>query len=332
MTFFIKFHSLSVGPCNTDRSQSALTAKMGALFREFDALQDSTSEIPWCKKVWWKDFTLEVKDWIILDSWYRSRCLELPVAGESMVPVLDMANHSTDANCHYQQSSNGNVILLLRPGININTDDELTINYGSEKSAAEMLFSYGFIDQGSNVQSLVLPFLPSPEDPLAKAKLVAFGQTPTLKVEDVDGSIKWSCPFIYLSCLNEEDGLEFRTLLETDGTQSQLKVFWQDKDVTGAADKFEELIMEHSLKDVFMLRAVALVQARVQAQLESLYDSEDLVSTLMLENKGEITQSVLDNARLLRWIETDLLERCYEVLDAEVFARRRSNYPKLTGR
>ena len=66
-----------------------------------------------------------------------------------MIPCLDMVNHSVDPNSYYEISSAGGVNLAIRPGVKLEVKSEITISYGATKSEAEMLFSYGFIDEGS---------------------------------------------------------------------------------------------------------------------------------------------------------------------------------------
>ncbi len=97
-----------------------------------------------------------------------------------MVPCLDMVNHSPAPNAYYEENDKDEVVLLLRPNCDgPQSGDEIAISYGDQKSPAELLFSYGFIDLGSTLQGLVLPLEPFPDDPLAKAKLHAFGAPPT---------------------------------------------------------------------------------------------------------------------------------------------------------
>ncbi|ANB11633.1 lysine methyltransferase Set8 (predicted) [Sugiyamaella lignohabitans] len=76
--------------------------------------------------------------------------IELEIA---LVPILDMCNHATDANARYEVEDEGNVVLLFRDNLSIEdieklTDKEITISYGSDKSAGEFLFTYGFIPEG----------------------------------------------------------------------------------------------------------------------------------------------------------------------------------------
>jgi len=254
---------------------------MTALLREFESLQEMTTEIEWCKKFWWEEETLDFSDWILVDALYRSRCLELPNSGESLVPCLDMANHFSEANAFYEQTSNGGVSLLLKPSVKLVAGSEITISYGESKSDAEMLFSYGFIDGRSTINVVVLTLEPFPDDPLGKAKRAAFCDAPTVKISRKQEFIEWESPFLYFMCLNEEDGLEFRILQETDGSRSPLRVFWQGTDVTEATTTFEALIGNHELQEVFRLRTVALLQDRIRQQIECLYESEEAVQSLI---------------------------------------------------
>ncbi|RDW62847.1 hypothetical protein BP5796_11149 [Coleophoma crateriformis] len=288
----------------------AVSAKMEALQKEFDHLREKTEQIGWCQKCWWENGNLRLSDWVLLDAWYRSRSLELPHAGEAMVPGLDMANHSSASNAYWEEVDK-NVVLLLRPDLTLETGSEITISYGTEKSAAEMLFSYGFVDEATTVHSLVLPVPPFPDDPFGKAKVAAFGQTPTVSFSRTDEKVEWKSPFLYLMCLNEEDGLDFKILQETDGSRSALRTFWQEKDVTGEVDQFETHIADHPLKAVFQLRVVALLQDRIRQQLECLYNNEQAVQTV----GALISQSRMNSVLLLRRSEMNILEAVFEDLD-----------------
>lgn len=118
-------------------------------------------------------------------------------------------------------------------------------------------------------------------DPLGKAKLAAFSGVPMIKLTKTNsGKIEWESPFLHMLCLNEEDGLDFKVLLETDESRSALRVFWEGVDVTEETTTFEELTSSHELKDVFRLRAVALLQDRIRQQIERLYESEESVESL----------------------------------------------------
>ncbi|KAE9375663.1 SET domain-containing protein [Stipitochalara longipes BDJ] len=294
----------------------AVNAKLATLLREFEVLREQTATIPWCKKSWWDDEALEFGDWVLVDAWYRSRSLELPNnIGECMVPVLDMVNHSSQPNAYYEHIPSSGVSLLMRPDKMLEIGSEITISYGTSKSEAEMLFSYGFIDEKSTNKSLVLTIDPFPDDPLGKAKVAAFEGQPLLRVYADRDKIKWECPFLYLMLLNEEDGLEFRVLQQTDGSRSQLKVFWKGSDVSDATNTFEALTSEHHLSDVFKLRATALFQDRIRQQLERLYESEDEVD--LLADTPFVRLDRRSSAILLRKSERLMLEKAFAAADAQ---------------
>ncbi|KAK4122411.1 SET domain-containing protein [Parathielavia appendiculata] len=292
--------------------EAAVDAKITALDAEFGLIQEKSSDIVSWNEILWHDGSVSFTDYIRLDALYRSRCVELPRSGESMVPCLDMTNHAVTPSAYYEESRNNEVILLPRPGLSISKGDEVTISYGDDKSAAEMLFSYGFIDPQSATDSLVLPLTPFPDDPLAKAKLVAFGQAPQIRVaRDENGAIWWGSQFAYLMCVNEEDGLEFRVLQDTDGGQ-QLRVFWQQEDVTDRTSRFEEMVWTHPFSAVFRLRVVTVVQETIQTQLERLRSTTPPDSPSSLQH-----EDCFRMAMLLRQIETDILEGAIKTLEEE---------------
>lgn len=317
---------------DNNTSQPALDAKMAALTREFDQLREQTQSIPWCAKIWWETESLTLSDWILADAWYRSRSLELPQSGEAMVPCLDMANHSAAPTAYYEQTDDGDVLLLLRPEQTVSADDEITISYGTDKSAAEMFFSYGFIPSplSSSTSSLTLPLLPPIDDPLARAKLACYPHPPTLHIisSTVSSSSSSStpamptitAPFAYLLALNQEDGLDFKTLQETatDGSTTRaLRTFWQDVDVSDRTASFENLIATHPLHEVFALRVGALLAARVAEQMQRLMASEGL---LVVGEEEERTGGVWESARVLRGSEVEVLRRVKVILEEQVCA------------
>jgi hypothetical protein len=254
-------------------------------------------------------------DYVLVDAWYRSRSLELPNSGESMIPCLDMVNHSNEGVAFYEETTDNDVALLLHHGVKLEAGSEVTISYGAMKSQAEMIFSYGFIDGQSTTKEMVLSLDTSSDDPLGKAKLAAFSRPPTVRIHDKDGAIEWDSPFLYLMCLNEEDGLDFGTLQETDGSCSQLRVLWQGSDVTDEVDRFETLISSHELKDIFRLRVVVLLQDRIQQQAERLMDSEGTAQSKAASSGASPGRT---DALVLRKTEAALLEDAYAAIDMQV--------------
>ena len=299
--------------------QSAVNGKMAALSREFDTLREKTTTIPWCQKCWWEKDYLQLTDLLLVDAWFRSRSLELPIAGAAMVPVLDLVNHSDKPNAYYEKAASDAVSLLLRPDMKLEVNSEVTFSYGSSKSASEMLFSYGFIDELSATMEMTLPLLPSPEDPLGKAKLAAFQGPPSIRISEEDGVLKWDSSFLHMLILNEEDGLEFKVLQQTDGSRSPFRIFWHGFDVTEQSNTFETLISQDALKDVFQLRAVVMLQCRLQEQLENLYGSEEELGSLA--SMSLLAADRQNIALHLRKVEGKILEVAYSELDEQVCGR-----------
>ena len=296
--------------------EPAVTAKLVALEAEFELVREKSSDIPcWNSKLWESD-TVGLRDWILLDAWYRSRSLELPRSGESMVPCLDMVNHSDSPTAYYEENAGEEVTLLPRPGVIVSPGDEITISYGDKKPAAEMLFSYGFLDPDTVNKSLALPLETLPDDPLAKAKLFIFGDQPKVHVSTSDdGDTDWQSPFAYLMCVNEEDGVDFRLLQDVEGDQ-QLRLFWLDQDVTDRASEFETLIQNHQYYAVLKLRVVTVIQDCLSTHLQKMQSVNSLDHSVV-----DALDVGLERARAtasLRDIESDILQKAVGKLEAEV--------------
>jgi len=137
---YLKFLPLELLPTFwTDEERALLTgtslapaieAKLKSLQREYDMIRSATESIPWCQKVWWDDDgLLSIDDWMQVDAMYRSRALEFPGIGDSMVPVVDMANHASGnaTGALYEADDMGNALLLLRGGKTLTKGEEVTI-------------------------------------------------------------------------------------------------------------------------------------------------------------------------------------------------------------
>lgn len=233
-----------------------------------------------------------------------------------MIPSIDMVNHSSKSNSYYEPGSHESVHLLLRPGTKLEAGTEVTISYGSSKHPAEMLFSYGFIDEELNSRGLTLPIEPFLGDPLGKAKVAAFLGPPVVRLYCGITGIQYNSPFLYLLCLNEEDGLEFGMFQENDGSTSSLRTFWQSIDVSDATDTFELLIEDHPLRDIFKLRAVSLLENRLQEQLYRLNGSEDDIAALAEVVDLDVVRQ--KNAILLREDERAVLVDALYGIDLQV--------------
>ncbi|POS70719.1 SET domain-containing protein [Diaporthe helianthi] len=295
--------------------EAALNAKMLALNHEFEELREKSSGIECWNAAFWVNYAVSFADWLLVDAWYRSRVLELPRSGPSLVPCIDMVNHSTDANAYYEENINDDVVILLRPGGKVKEGDEVNISYGSEKPAAEMLFSYGFIDSTSSMKSLRLPLRPLLDDPLGKAKVHAFQDAPVVDIKEVDGKLSCTSPFAFLMILNEEDGLDFRLLQDNDGGR-ELRTFWRDEDVTEKTSSFDQLVSDHELCGVFKLRVNMVISQRLEEQLERLssiaLDIDDAACAT-----GQSRSANAANARTLRLIEKGVLDKAVAVLEEQ---------------
>ncbi|KAG5928618.1 hypothetical protein E4U42_000333 [Claviceps africana] len=309
--------------------ETALKAKLATLQSEFEMLHDLSEDLPFWNTLFWVDETISLQDWLLVDAWYRSRCLELPGLGTAMVPALDMVNHSSQPFSLYEVDENEDVVLVVRPEVDISEGEEMTISYGAAKSASEMLFNYGFVDPTNAGSAMTLPLHPFPDDPLAKAKVHIFHGAKTLHLslkadkeaggEDKEEGIRrctWHSPFVYLMCLNEEDGLSFQLLQDTEGGRN-LRLFWQDQDVTERADDFEALIRGHKLYQVFRLRAVTVVLQTVEEQLGSIRTGQCDAELELLQIAGELRPDCIAAAKALKDAEEQLLAEAWEALGHE---------------
>lgn len=113
--------------------EAAVEAKLSSLQKEFDFLRQATEDISWCQQCWWNDSSdsLTFEDWKYVDAAYRSRMLDLPGSGHSMVPCVDMVNHvaGPGVKALYDVDAEGNAILQLRPGKTLEVGEEVTISW-----------------------------------------------------------------------------------------------------------------------------------------------------------------------------------------------------------
>lgn len=298
--------------------EAALSQKLHRLESELDHLRSSTQSIDWCEKSWWNEETgmLGLQDWKIVDAMYRSRALELPHGmGDSMVPVLDMANHSTDDkhNARFRLDGDGNVQLVIRDDRVVKAGEEITIMYGCG-GACEMIFSYGFLEkEAQSAREMFLDLSIPMDDPLRRAKIEFSREAPGVRLyTDTAGRIKWESSFVWWACINEEDGLLFRVLQGIDGSM-ELKATWKGSEL--GADDLYEVLNKDPLWKVFLLRAVVLIQQRVEMQGMNLSQSQEAFDQSL--GHGD-TVPVLDMIARLRELEMELLTSSYQSFEEEV--------------
>ena len=286
--------------------EAALNSKLNSLDREFCLLEEKTSSIDWCQKCWWDPENGQL-------NLFRARALDLPGTGHSMVPCVDMANHASEDStiALYDTDSDGNAILVLRDDKDLSPNDEITITYGDEKGACEMLFSYGFIELTvKSARELFLDLDIPEDDPLKIAKKAVAQSAPGFRLFLQGDSTDWESSFIWLLCVNEEDGLEFKLLQESDGGK-ELQTSSQGEDMIDVSDLVVQLRLD-PLWHVFELRAITTLQNRVEQQLLRLEGSKNSVKELLITD--EIDKNVGENAMHLRELEETLLLHAYEDL------------------
>ncbi|KAI9803080.1 MAG: hypothetical protein M1833_001150 [Piccolia ochrophora] len=297
----------------------AVSAKLSRMTREFDHIRASTEPIPWCQAVWWDDTgcVLTLDEWLLVDAWYRSRALSFAVAGDAMVACIDMANHAPgeQTSVYFDRDEEGNAILLLPHNRSFNGGDEVTISYGDAKSASETLFSYGFIDPDMRATSGMTLDLEVPEDdPLKEAKDAVSTVEAAVRISATADSTKWDSLYIWIACVNEEDGLQFHVLQTTDGAR-ELRVYWKENDITEDSGRLPDLLRNEESWEIFQLRAVAILEARLAEQSRRLANSEDWAQGLEVANG--ISYGAWIHATRLRRLENDLLERAAHDLESE---------------
>ena len=296
----------------------AVASKLKSLQKEYDGLCTFASQTRWYRSL--QDY-IEFDDWLQVDAMYRSRALEMPGIGHCMVPCIDLANHASGEAtiASYEKDSGGNAVLLAREGKQIDKGEEVTITYGDEKGACEMIFSYSFLEQDmESAKSLFLSLAMPDEDIYRAEKIKIAGCAPGFKlIESEDGEIDWTGDFIWLLCVNRDDGLRI-DIARTNFGQEEVGAFFRDTELIDGAAGLHTLLQQSDLWDVFKLRAITILQQRVFDQLQLLYTTQETVETIAQQNHNTIRDHPKELAMSLRRLEFELQESAYEVFEAQV--------------
>ncbi|KAJ5728833.1 uncharacterized protein N7483_003341, partial [Penicillium malachiteum] len=313
--------------------QAAVEAKLNVMEKEFEFFRQATEKIVWCQQYWWNESSdgLAFDDWKYVDAAYRSRMLDLPGSGHSMVPCIDMVNHVAGpaVKALYDTDSEGNAVLRLREFKTIKRGEEVTISYGDTKAASEMIFSYGFLDSEIGGTTQVTLDIEFPEDdPLGMAKKIICQDTLGIRILAFHdpaqpntlswtgfGDVNWDSPLIWWSSVNEEDGLEIGVAQTTDGNK-QLEAKWKDVKVE-SAHQLIELIAAEPLVEVFQLRAVVLVLGRLETQLATIRETDEVLKSVQADPAllaGICRPEIYDMISRLRGLEAALLQQAVEEL------------------
>ena len=299
--------------------EPALEAKMNSLEREFNDLHNATSSIAWCQQCWWDVETgsLSFEDWKLVDAMYRSRALDLPGTGHAMVPCIDVANHASgdDTVALYDTDTEGNAILVLRDDRSLTDGQEVTITYGDQKGACEMLFSYGFLEKSmTSAREIFLDLDVDDDDPLKLAKKAVANSAPGFRLFGHGNSVSWEGPFVWLLCVNEEDGLEFKVMQKNDGDR-ELKVLWRDTEMSDLSG-IEALLRKDLKWPLFQLRATVTIRDRIQKQI--ILVEENRVSVAPINGTMKQDHTPFQFAARLQELEAKLMLQAYEEFENKV--------------
>jgi hypothetical protein len=253
-----------------------------------------------------------------------------------MVPCVDMANHASgeETVALYETDEERNAVLQLRWGKKLRQGEEVTITYGDEKGASEMIFSYGFLETSvEDARQLFLPIDIPDGDPLKQVKkIISTKKTaPGLRLAVEHGKTVWESDFIFWACVNEEDGLSIDMIQPNEGPV-ELKAAWKGEVeigyvVPGTSSRsnvkeLRSILSQDPLWDLFQLRAAVLVQQCLQSRLEMLGGEMEMAFE-SVEHDADGSQTgvrsvVYEMIRKLRNGEAVLLQRGLEDLANEI--------------
>lgn len=192
-----------------------------------------------------------------------------------------------------------------------------------------MLFSYGFIEDGmQDARDIFLDLEIPDDDPLKHAKKAASNTAPGVRLSSNDDGIHWNSEFVWIICVNEEDGLDLRTAETADGSRN-LEITWKEE-IIDEVSQLEKRCQEDDLWDVFHLRAVSVIQDRVAQQLQVFYSHSPELSSTMGDDLV-VRDGPQRLAIKLRELEIELLERAYECLESQVRYAGDSLFPIVAG-
>ena len=356
-------------------------AKMRSLATEFEQFKASCKDLHWAE-IWLggeERGCLTFQDWLTVDAMWRSRAMDLSgEAGddcrECLVPVMDMANHTPDGIAAYELAVDGNgkkcaelrLDMDLAPtlthqgglmpyqGANVvRKGSEITISYGNIKGAAEMIFSYGFLDHNlPDARSMMLGWKLPEDDPLRFEKVAALDLEPGIQIYTPGGAESSEVCFagaaVWAMSINEEDGLKIVRNTEPPSSSFQqnddcndpvlplqtpsdednnnestsYNLFFKGTLITSKSHLLD--ILKHDRAAlVFRTRAYAYVLMRVEEELSRLASShpstdEDDSTNAEDEKEGSSASSRARICQQLRHLEITLLSKAAEYFSAQI--------------
>jgi hypothetical protein len=306
-------------------------AKITSLEKEYKDFCKASKDVPWADQWWGESGCLSLEDWKVVDSFYRSRAMDFNEYGLCLVPVMDFANHTDEdqavaaytiegdnheAHLWFESSVTPDRQRLVSPG------DEITISYGSTKGAAEMVFSYGFIDQSlTDSGAMILGWTPPEDDQLRDAKMEALQLEAGFRIFTLfpgDETVRWAGACIWAMTVNEEDGLKIQSVEDETTGEPKLQMFFKEELVRNELH-LEDLLQNDRAELVFQARAYGYVFLRLQEEIErrqALAEEKELLQELTLNSLrvDESPQSLkrLELAQRLWALENELLQRAYQ--------------------
>ena len=147
------------------------------------------------------------------------------------------------------------------------------------------------------------------DDPLRPAKIFVSTAAPGFRIFDKESHIEWESDFIWLVVINEEDGLDFKVRQTIDGKR-EIQAFWKDKELDTM--KLREHLHEDPAWDIYQLRATVLLQQRVEMQIDTLQQTQNV------KREASIRDVPWRLAARLRRLELDMLEHTLSTLEHQV--------------
>lgn len=195
-----------------------------------------------------------------------------------------------------------------------------------------MIFSYGFLENDrAEAKQIFLDMDIPVDDPLAVVKKMfcqdALGvRLSTIRDSDQPSTISdstqqifWDSPLVWWACVNEEDGLHVSLAQTTDGRR-ELDTSWKGEKIY-SAHHLQDLLAADPSWDIFQLRAVVLLLARLETQLSLLEETEEIMTNL-LENRAVLSNifrpGVFALISRFRALEAGLLEKAVAELMRQV--------------
>lgn len=148
------------------------------------------------------------------------------------------------------------------------------------------------------------------DDPLRPAKMLVNDAAPGFRIYDKDDGIGWESDYIWLVAINEEDGLDCKVRQTIDG-EREIQALWKEHELDSTA-KLRDLLREDVQWDVYQLRAVVLLQNRVEAQLHTLQEFGEP------PRDASIKEGPWKLAERLRSLESAMLVRARAELEDQV--------------